>query len=63
MKDFNLTVKFLDDPNWYTVAAVDFRFWKNHPADGINGNIQVLTNDGIIERDADYITEVMLNVW
>lgn len=62
MKDFNVSVKLIDDPEWYSVADVGFRFWKNHPSDGIN-YIRLLTKDGVKEIESCFIDKIEVKVW
>lgn len=62
MKNFNVSVRLIGDPNWYSVSDVGFRFYKNHPSDGIN-YIKILTDDGIKETEDIFIEEVRMNVW
>lgn len=64
MKDFNIEVKLIDDDNWYCVTDVGFRFWKNHPSDGIN-YIKILKDieDGITETENIYIDDIRFTIF
>jgi len=59
--NFNIEIRDSRDNKWYTVVEVGFRFWKNHPSDGIN-YIKVL-NGREEEMETTYIAEVKCNSW
>ena len=40
--DFRLEIKYVKDHQWHPVSNVDFRWWKSHPSNGINGTICIL---------------------
>ena len=63
MKQFNISVKDNRDHKWYSVDFVSFRFWKNHPSDGVN-EIRIIKDDaGSVPFGVEFIEEISFNIW